>query len=84
MNPRFFYAVLITIVTGGAAFGHEGHGAPGQGHTVQHYLLEPAHLPVVMVAVALVTATAFALGRFWKRRSEGHQVAGVPQQRSVE
>ena len=62
MRPRLI--TLASILTTSAVFAHEGHGTPGEGHTVAHYTTEPLH-----VGGWIVAAIACGLiGRvLWKR-----------------
>ena len=39
-----------------SAWGHEGHGVPGQGETVAHYLFDPVHLPLALFLATLAIA----------------------------
>lgn len=54
MNPDF------RIFT---AFVHEGHGRPGEGHSLAHYLTEPVHVIAIVAVVAAITAFAFYVRR---------------------
>jgi hypothetical protein len=42
---------------------HEGHGQPGQGHTLVHYLSEPVHLVAIALMIAVIAAVWFWFGR---------------------
>lgn len=66
------------FLTSGVAWGHEGHGVPGEGHTVKHYLLEPAHLPTVITCAAVIAVVAFMLGRLTKTGTQRTNLAGLP------
>ncbi len=46
--------------------GHSGHGLT-DGHSLLHWLVEPAHLPLLLLALA----GAVALGAFALRRRRG-------------
>lgn len=48
---------LLAVFSTSVAAAHEGHGTPGDGHTVKHFATEPIHVGVVVVA--LVAAVAF-------------------------
>lgn len=54
MNPVF------RICT---AFVHEGHGRPGEGHSLAHYLTEPVHVIAMVAVVAAITALVFHVRR---------------------
>ncbi len=45
------------------SFLHEGHGQPGHGHTLDHYLSEPVHLVAIVVMIAVLAALRFWFGR---------------------
>lgn len=77
-------ATSTFILTSGVAWGHEGHGVPGEGHTVKHYLLEPAHLPTVITCAAVIAVVAFMLGRLTKKGSEKATLAGLPAEQKGE
>lgn len=46
-------AGAIVLALSPAVHAHEGHGDPALLHTVWHYLVEPAHLPVTLGVLAL-------------------------------
>lgn len=57
----------LAIVASGAfctlaklARAHEGHGTPGAGNSIDHFLFSPTHLlPLVLFAVALLAIRRF-------------------------
>lgn len=65
---------LFTLGITSSAVAHEGHGTPGHGHTWQHYLLEPAHLPVLILVVATVMVGAIYLARLVGKRRAARQI----------
>ncbi len=42
-------------------WGHEGHGVPGQGETLTHYILDPYHLPLALLACAALVLGCMAI-----------------------
>ena len=74
MNKRILNSMLTLGSTTSAlgfatsALAHEGHGTPGHGNTVQHYLLEPSHIPVAILVVAAVIVSAIYFARIVNRR----------------
>jgi len=65
---KIISVVLLACGPTLTAMAHEGHGTPGQGHTVEHHLLEPVHIPAVILAIAIVLLGAFFLARIVSRR----------------
>ena len=55
-------AAGIAVLFASNAMGHEGHGVHGQGNTVAHYVLDPMHLPL-LILVCLAAAGIAALAR---------------------
>lgn len=60
MIRRLTFAVLC-LAQPTLAWSHEGHGVPGHGNTVSHYLLDPWHLPLMLIIVGLVLVTLTAI-----------------------
>ncbi len=52
------------------AWGHEGHGASGDGETLTHYLLDPLHLPLALCLGGIVAAGWILFVRRPKQRAE--------------
>lgn len=70
MKLKMWIGIPISWGFGLVAQAHEGHGVAGQGHTLRHQLLEPAHWPGVLVGLLVVTLLVWTLGRFWKRATQ--------------
>ncbi len=64
---RLLTVGCLVLISPLAALAHEGHGKPGEGHTAQHYLLEPIHLPLAVLVAAIVVISALLLRRYFKR-----------------
>jgi hypothetical protein len=45
---------------------HGGHGSTESGSSLLHYLVEPVHLPLTLLGVALLGAVAWS---WWGKRS---------------
>ncbi|HMO16058.1 MAG TPA: hypothetical protein PKA76_17645 [Pirellulaceae bacterium] len=67
---RLFIIFLVVLACEAKAFAHEGHGTPGEGHTVKHYLLEPTHLPSIIVGVSIVFAAIAIVVYLIRRRKK--------------
>lgn len=52
-----FLASALVLLTPALASAHEGHGIT-PGTSLAHWILEPAHLPLVLVAVGFVALFA--------------------------
>jgi hypothetical protein len=63
-----------------SALAHEGHGTPGHGHTLQHYLLEPAHIPVAILVVATMFVGAIYFARLVNKRRVARQIPSTQNQ----
>lgn len=65
-------AALSTVAASGAALAHPGHGEPVHGFLgmVQHWVSDPAHLAVVIVAGVVGVGFAWATHRRERRRAE--------------
>jgi hypothetical protein len=61
-------AILFALGLFSSPIAHEGHGTPGQGHTLEHYLIEPAHIPAVILVIATALLGAFSIARIVSRR----------------
>jgi hydrogenase/urease accessory protein HupE len=60
---------LACVLIAAPAAAHPGHGEPGQGFTLVHYLTEPIHvLAFVVVAVLGAAAWRMAQGRPGRER----------------
>jgi hypothetical protein len=66
----FLRAIVVSVVfciSANRANAHEGHGAPGAGTSMAHFLLSPYHLlPLVLFTIALM-----AIRRFTKSPGTG-------------
>lgn len=67
---RWILCCATWIGMQGVVFAHEGHGAPGHGHTVTHYLLEPQHFPMIALTVLAVAGFVFLLFKLWKSKMQ--------------
>ncbi len=57
---KFALIAIASLGTPPAAVVHPGHGKPGDGFSLVHYLTEPVHLlGVVALVLVVVLATAF-------------------------
>lgn len=66
--------VILTIVLMSSAAGaHPGHGEPGQGSSLAHYLTEPVHVLAALASVLFVLAAARSLRQ---RRGAGQRSTG--------
>lgn len=65
---RWILCCATWISMQGAAFAHEGHGTPGHGQTVTHYLLEPQHFPAIALTVLAVGGLVFLYFKLWKSK----------------
>jgi hypothetical protein len=61
-------AVSFGALAGPGALAHGGHGDERWLGSMWHYVLEPAHLPLVVLLCALVAGGAFALLRSTRAR----------------
>ncbi len=52
------------------AWGHEGHGASGDGETLSHYLFDPLHLPLALCLGGMVAAGWILFARRPKHRPD--------------
>jgi hypothetical protein len=68
MNHRLFLLGLMLLPTA-VASAHPGHGVDGGSHEVSHYLSEPLHVGLVIVAAtsAIVATVAW---RRWNQQSQ--------------
>ena len=57
---------LAAVLASAEAFAHEGHGTPGEGQTVAHYVTEPLHVGGWIVAAIACGLIGRAM---WKRYS---------------
>lgn len=65
--PRAIVVSVAFCTMANLAYAHEGHGAPGTGNSVSHFLLSPYHLlPLVLFTLALM-----AIRRFTKSPGTG-------------
>lgn len=67
---RLMIACFLSFGFAATACAHEGHGRPGEGHTLKHYLLEPIHLPLILLAVAAIVAAGILLTKYVRRRRQ--------------
>ena len=63
---RKINAVMCASLMASSAFGHEGHGVPGQGNTVSHYAFAPLHLPLLLGLCLLVFGFAMVAKKYLK------------------
>lgn len=59
--------LIATFCHALVAVAHPGHGVPGQGFELVHYMTAPVHVLGMFVRVALVVGTAFVLRRLLAR-----------------
>jgi hydrogenase/urease accessory protein HupE len=58
--PRTIVASIAFCTLANLARAHEGHGTPGAGNSMVHFLFSPTHLlPLVLFAVALLAIRRF-------------------------
>ncbi len=57
---RAIVASVAFCTLANLAHAHEGHGTPGSGNSMDHFLFSPTHLlPLVLFAVALLVVRRF-------------------------
>ncbi len=66
LASRFAATLLVLAPLGASA--HPGHGEPGAGHTLAHWLGDPLHF--VPLASALAAGTVLIV---WRRRAEARR-----------
>lgn len=75
MKTRLFTAIAL-FLPASLLSAHEGHGTPGQGESFWHYVAEPMHLGIGLLAIATVVCLSVAGYRWMKhRRSSGETVS---------
>ena len=58
--PRAIVTSIAFCTLAKVAHAHEGHGTPGAGNSMDHFLFSPTHLlPLVLFAVALLAIRRF-------------------------
>jgi hypothetical protein len=62
VTKQLIAAFALSAITGAAAVAHPGHGQPGHGYTLVHYLTEPFHVIVGLSVIGAIVA-GFALLR---------------------
>ena len=65
---NFLTAVAMSLLPI-QAWAHEGHGLAGHGNTVVHYVFDPLHLPLGIIACAALIWFAGKLRTRWSRAS---------------
>ncbi len=71
-------AAGVVIAFTESAMGHEGHGVHGQGNTVAHYVLDPWHLPLmILICIAAVGIAAVAWRMLLASKSDARSVRHV-------
>lgn len=62
------FACLTLLAS--AASAHPGHGRPGEGTSLLHYLTEPVHVVgIVALLLSFVSGVAILRGRFLRART---------------
>jgi hypothetical protein len=58
--PRAIVASIAFCTLANLVHAHEGHGTPGAGNSMVHFLFSPYHLlPLVLFAIALIVIRRF-------------------------
>ncbi len=52
---------MLVLLIPCQVWAHEGHGVPGHGDTVSHYLLDPWHLPLALFAAGMAAVAILAM-----------------------
>lgn len=72
--PQFSKFVALVLLLGSSVSAHEGHGTPGEGSVVQHYVTEPIHASqlalVILSTVVLVVGCLVFKQLIWRRAAE--------------
>jgi hypothetical protein len=66
---KHWFAAVGIFLCPTLAFAHEGHGDPGQGDSVTHYLLTPFHLTLSILLCIAITLAARMMGRQLSRKA---------------
>ncbi len=53
---RSLLTTLPCVLLASIATAHEGHGVAGEGHTANHYVTEPVHAGVAVLAIVSAVA----------------------------